>query len=161
MAKKRVYVESSVFSWLTANPPNDILKLAKQRQTHMWWERRHTWELFISPVVVREIRDGDPAAARKRLEAANGLPVVPETEDARRLADHLIAVKAVPERYFDDAMHIAIASVQGMDYLATWNQKHLFKAEGIEGVYKAVRQMRHTPAVLVRPDGLLETYHGI
>ena len=67
MAKKRVYVETSVFSWLTAKPPNDILKLAKQRQTQIWWEHRHRWELFISPVVVREIRDGDSEAARKRL----------------------------------------------------------------------------------------------
>lgn len=156
MAKKRVYVESSVFSWLTANPPSDILKLAKQRQTQIWWEYRHAWDLFVSPVVVREIGDGDPAAARKRLEAAKGLPSVPETVEARRLAEYLIATKTVPGKFFDDAMHIAIASVQGMDYLATWNQKHIFKAEGMEDLYKAVRQTGYKPTVLIRPDGLLE-----
>ncbi len=70
MPKKRVYVESSVISYLTARPSNDILKLAKQRQTQIWWEQRHKWELCVSQAVVREMRDGDRLGIGSAMGAA-------------------------------------------------------------------------------------------
>ncbi|MDR2981539.1 MAG: type II toxin-antitoxin system VapC family toxin [Puniceicoccales bacterium] len=159
MQKKRVYVESSVISYLTARPARVLVKLAKQQQTWDWWEQRNHWELFISPVVIREIRRGDAEAARKRLSVVDGLSSVPETSEAQQLAEYLIAVEAVPEKLFDDAMHLAIAAIHDMDYLLMWNQTHLFNADRIEMLYKAIRKAGRKPAVLVRPDGLLETHH--
>ncbi len=160
MAKKRIYVESSVISWLAAKPPNDILKLAKQRQTQIWWERRHLWELFVSPVVLFEIRRGNSEAALKRLEIAEALPQLPETLEAQRLAARLLAAGAVPEKSPEDALHIAIATICGMDYLVTWNQTHIFNPETIENLYATIRESGYAPSVLVRPDNLLETQDG-
>ncbi len=160
MSKKRVYVESSVISWLTANPPGDILKLAKQRQTRMWWDDRHRWDLFISPAVVREIRGGDPEAARKRLIIVDDLPLLPEPDETRELALALVAAGVVPQKALEDALHIAIATVCGMDYLVTWNQTHLFNPDTIEKLYAAIRKSGYAPSVLVRPDNLLEKKDG-
>ena len=161
MPKKQVYVESSVISYLTARPSNDILKLAKQRQTQMWWEQREKWELFVSQIVVREIRDGNPDASRKRLAAVRGLPSLPETDEVRQLAAHLVAAGAIPEKAREDARHIATAALHGMDYLVTWNQTHISNPDMLEKVYSAIREAGYTPPVLVRPDSLLEMKHGI
>lgn len=160
MTKKRVYVESSVISYLTARPSNDILKLAKQRQTQMWWEQRETWELFVSRVVVREIGDGNPDAAQKRLLVIGGLLLLPETDEAQQLADRLIAAGILPRKAVADAAHIAIATVNDMDYLTTWNQTHIFNPYTIEKLYATIREAGYKPPILVRPDNLLEMKNG-
>lgn len=156
MAKKRVYVESSVISWLTAKPANDILKLAKQRQTQIWWEHRHRWELFISTTVMLEIQNGDPRAALKRIDAVEGLPQLPDSNETRRVARHLIAAGVIPKKALDDALHIATAAIHGMDYLVTWNQTHIFNPDTIEKLYSTIREAGHKPSILIRPDNLLE-----
>jgi transposase len=86
MKKKRVYVESTVISYLTAKSSRDIVKQAQQLLTREWWERRNRWDLFISPVVIREIRQGDPEAARERVASVVGLAVLPDTDEVERMA---------------------------------------------------------------------------
>ncbi len=156
MAKKRVYVESSVISYLTARPARILSKLVKQQQTADWWEVRHRWELFVSPIVMQEIQKGDPEAALKRVDAVEGLARLAETDEAKKLARHLIETGAVPEKALDDAVHISIATINAMDYLVTWNQTHIFNPDTLESVYAAIRRSGHKPPVLVRPDSLLE-----
>ncbi len=164
MRKKRVYVESSVISYLTARLSTDILKLAKQTQTRLWWERRGEWELFVSPAVIREIQGGDRDAARKRADAVSGLPILYDTEaEAEKidvLTDNLIRDGMLPGKARFDALHIANATIHGMDCLVTWNQKHIFNLERIESLYAAIRRRGYAPPVLVRPDYFLEAPHG-
>ena len=121
MRKKRVYVESSVISYLTARPSTDIVKLTKQTQTRMWWERRGAWELFISSAVLDEIQDGDRGAAQRRLDAVDGLSNLNNTKEMDALAEGLIQDGILPGKAKFDALHIAIAALSGMDYLVTWN----------------------------------------
>ncbi len=160
MAKKRVYVESSVISYLAARPARVLGKLVKQQQTADWWENRQGWDLFISTAVLQEIRKGDPAAALKRVDAVEGLAVLPVTGEAWRLARTLVEAGAVPGKALDDALHIAVATLNNMDYLATWNQTHIFNPETIETVYSTLRRAGCKPPVLVRPDYLLEKQDG-
>ncbi len=160
MAKKRIYVESSVISWLTANPPRDIFKLAKQRYTQLWWERRHKWDLFISPVVIAEIERGDPAASRKRVAIIFDVPRLPESDASRRLTDRFIAAGVFPKKAREDATHMAIAAVQGMDYLVTWNQKHLVNPEILVGLHLETRDAGYTPPVIAHPVHFLEEEDG-
>ncbi len=160
MAKKRVYVESSVISYLTARPARVLSTLVKQQQTADWWEDRRSWELFISDMVMQEIQKGDPSAALKRVDAVEGLPVLPVTGAEQRLGRRLVAMGAVPLKALDDAVHIAAAALNGMDFLVTWNQAHIFNPETLEKVYSAIRESGHKPAVLVRPDYLLEKKDG-
>jgi predicted nucleic acid-binding protein len=160
MMKKRVYVESSVISYPTARPSRILIKLAKQQQTWDWWESRHWWDLFISPIVMLEIQRGDQSAARKRVEAIIGLPLLAEVDEMGTLAEGLINDGLFPNKAYFDALHVACATLHGMDYLVTWNQTHLFNLDRIEALYLAIRERGHTPPVLVRPDYLLEAYHG-
>ncbi len=156
MARKRVYVESSVISYLTSRSANKPIIRLRQLVTQNFWEQRFQWELFVSTTVMREISAGDPEAAIKRLEKVDGLPILPELAEASRLANHLVAVDAVPKSVLDDALHVAIATVCSMDYLLTWNMRHLYNPVRIERLYKAIRDLGYKPSVLIRPDELLE-----
>jgi len=157
MAKKRVYVESTIPSYLTANPPvNDIVKLAKQQLTKKWWKQRGRWDLFISPVVLEEISEGDSEAAEKRIEALRGLPVLEEHPAARALAEKLNAEAPIPEKARADAAHLAFAAFYKMDYLLTWNQTHLGNPVLAEKAYKIIREKGLSPAVILTPEVLME-----
>lgn len=127
---KTAYVETSILSYLTALPTRDLLAAARQQLTHDWWDtRRARFELFVSPLVEQEIRRGDPDAARRRSEALNGLKSLEIVEEAYELASALIAESALPATAKNDAIHIALAAVHGMEYLLTWNCRHIDNAE--------------------------------
>ena len=157
MKKKRVYIESSVLSWLTARPPrNDVLKLAKQQQTKIWWERLSEWDCFLSPLVLLEIKQGNPEAAQRRQEKAALLKELPIAPEARALANLLVARKLVPESVAPDALHLALAAFHRADYLLTWNQTHLDNLELRSRIEELIRGWGLVPAKVVTPERLLE-----
>lgn len=127
---KTVYVETSILSYLAARPSRDLLAAARQQLTERrWHDHRHRFDLFASVVVETEAGKGDPEAARHRLSAMSGIPALPVTDAVERLAEQLIEDGAVPATAADDALHVAIAAVHGMDYLLTWNCRHIDNAE--------------------------------
>jgi len=155
MTKKRVYVESSVISYLTARPAKDGLNKARQQLTVMWWDRRHEWDCVVSATVLFEIARGDPGAAARRRETAQLLVEMPVSPDAELLADLLISYKLVPESMRADAMHLAMSAVHGAHYLLTWNQKHLDNFELRSRVEDVIRRHGWKPAKVLTPDRLL------
>ena len=126
--KPRVYIETSVIGYLTTRPSRDIVVAGHQQITHEWWSRRERFELFISELVVREASDGDPHAAAERLMLLENLPQISMNDEARELARKLGHSGAVPMGSETDAAHVAVASVHGMDFLLTWNCKHIANA---------------------------------
>lgn len=127
---KAVYVETSVWSYLTARPVRDILGAARQHMTLEWWEKRRSgFQLFISPLVLQEAGRGDAEAASRRLDAMSDYPVLRMEEEAYRVAKELLDEGALPSSAEDDALHIALAAVHQMDYLLTWNCRHIDNAE--------------------------------
>ena len=124
--KKKVYVETSVISYLTARPSHDLIKNARQLATQDWWQvAPDQFDLHISSLVEREASKGDPEAAVRRMNVLKGIPDLPITEEILALAEKLLEATAVPRTSFDDAVHIATASVSGMDFLVSWNCKHI------------------------------------
>ncbi|MFC1461295.1 type II toxin-antitoxin system VapC family toxin [Verrucomicrobiota bacterium] len=127
---KTVYIETSVISYFTAQPSAALVTAAHQQITREWWDYHRTrFEQFISPLVLDEASQGDPSAATDRLAAVDGLPVLEVIDSALALVDTLVAEGALPSRAMDDATHVAIATVHNMDYLVTWNCRHLDNAE--------------------------------
>lgn len=122
----KVYVETSVVSYLTAWPSTDIRVLAKQSVTKDWWAScGGRFELFASLFVEIESSRGDPNAAKDRIEELAKLTMLPSLPDVERLAEQLVRKGAIPVSAQDDAAHVAIAAVHGMDYLVTWNFRHI------------------------------------
>lgn len=153
--KSRVYIETSVISYLAARPSRDLIVAAHQQISQEWWLVRHEWELSISALVISESRAGDANAARRRLELLNGLPTLHLTNDALELAQRLLAGAALPERAKEDALHIAVAAVHGADYLLTWNCKHIANASKRPLIETICEAAGYRPPIICTPEELL------
>ena len=155
MAKKKVYVETTVISDATALPINDLVLMGRQISSRKWWNAAiGRFELYCSEVVKREAARGDPGAAKRRLEAMEEMPELFATPQALALAERLILDKAVPKEYPDDALHIAIATVSGMDFLVSWNFKHIANAETIPLVKRICADNGYVCPEICTPDQL-------
>ncbi len=130
MTLPRLYLETTIPSCLTARRSGNAVIAGHQETTREWWATCHErFELHVSQFVLDEAGAGDPEAARLRLEVLRGLPELPATQAALALAGALLAEGAVPEKARTDAAHIAVAAVHGMDFLVTWNCRHIANAE--------------------------------
>jgi len=126
---ERVYIETSIPSYLTARPTGDLLAAAWQNATCRWWDRfRNSYELVTSLLVLEEAGRGDPDAAKRRLEALEGIAHLRLCDDIVKLTEALISDGALPPRATDDAMHVAFAACHNIDYLLTWNCRHIDNA---------------------------------
>jgi predicted nucleic acid-binding protein len=128
--KPKVYIETSVVSYLTARPTKSIPAAAWQQATVAWWDTRRTmFDLFVSEVVIEEAEQGHPEASQRRLDAMADIPRLAVSEEVFSLAAALIKDGALPGVASDDALHVAVAAWHGMDYLLTWNCRHIDNAE--------------------------------
>jgi hypothetical protein len=126
MKKASIYVETSIISYLVARPSRDLMIAAGQQITAEWWETsRGSYDVVTSDLVVLESREGDPHIARKRLDLLKGIRAVELTDKARQLAETLTTKGALPKIAQADALHIAVAAVNTIDYLLTWNLRHI------------------------------------
>ena len=122
----RVYIETSIVSYLRQRPSGQVIAAARQLLTHRWWnEQRHQYELVTSQYVIDEAALGDPALAAERLQALSGIPRLDLPADIPRLAIEVIARAILPATALVDAFHIAAAAFHGIDYLLTWNCAHI------------------------------------
>lgn len=155
--KRRVYLETTVPSYLTAWPSRDLIRAAHQQITREWWDkRRGEFELFISQLVVRECQGGDAGAAAQRLSVLQDLVMLEQTDDATKVAALLVREVPLPERAAVDALHIAIASVHGLDYLLTWNCTHIANAALRGRIDTVCRDCGFEPPTICTPEELLE-----
>jgi predicted nucleic acid-binding protein len=152
-----VYLETTVVSYLTARPSRDLILRAHQQITRAWWRtRRSGFDLFVSPLVLQEAGDGDPQAARRRLAALAGIPVLAAVPGALAVAHALRNRGPIPPRAAADAMHIAIAAAHGVEYLLTWNCTHIANAQMRPSIERLCREEGFEPPILCTPEELLE-----
>ncbi|HYH06106.1 MAG TPA: type II toxin-antitoxin system VapC family toxin [Thermoanaerobaculia bacterium] len=150
------YLDSNVISYLTAWPSRDIVSLAHQQLTREWWDRqRHGFELHVSELVLFEIGRGDASAAQARLEFVRGLPILRITPEARGLADRIFRATTLPDKAAADALHIALAAVNGMDFLLTWNCTHIANGVILKTVNAVCRDHGYEPPIVCTPEELL------
>ena len=127
--KKSVYIETSIPSYLTARPSRDVRVAAWQQITTQWWDEVRTgYELFTSELTVVEASAGNPEAAARRIKALNDILELPIDEEVQKLAELRIAEGGIPGAAEADALHVAVAAVHNIDYLLTWNCRHIDNA---------------------------------
>ena len=155
--KPTVYTETSVVSYLTARPSRDIVTAAYQEVTREWWrDAPERFRLFASALVIAEAGAGDAEAARSRLAALEALGVLNVTQDTEELTLELLDLNAVPRQAAGDATHIAIAATHGIDYLVTWNFRHIANAAMRARIESVCRQAGYQPPVICTPGELQE-----
>lgn len=155
--KPKVYVETTVISYLTAWASRDVVIAGHQQITREWWGLcRDRFEVLASELVVREASAGDERAAAERLAVLNLLPLLSLSKEAGELANLLVDLGAIPSRALEDALHLAIAAVNGVDFLVTWNCRHLANASMRARIEAACRGAGYVPPVICTPEELLE-----
>jgi hypothetical protein len=154
MTKQRVYLETTVVSYLTAWTSRDVVLVAHQQITRDWWSRRDRFELFISEAVLREAGAGDPAAAVDRLAALGGIPILAVTPAATDLAKRLLRDQAFPDVAAADALHVAVAAASGMHFLLTWNCRHIANAVTRYRIERSCRLAGLAPPIICTPEEL-------
>ena len=154
--KPKVYLETSVISYLTAWLSRDLVKAAHQQITQEWWSKRTKFDLYVSQVVLQEASSGDPEAARLRIESLSGIPILTASPEVSALAQELVARGSLPTKAAVDAVHIAIAVINGIDYLLTWNCTHIANAAIRHKIEAICRQCGYEPVVLCTPEQLME-----
>lgn len=155
--KPKVYLETTIPSYLTARPSRDLITAAHQDITRDWWDkRRDDFVLFVSQAVIQEASAGDADAAARRLEALTDVPVLTLTKDAKALAKRLMKRLALPPHAALDSLHIALAVVHDMDYLLTWNCAHIANAAFRHRIEAVCRGHGRRSPVICTPQELLE-----
>ena len=157
MIQSRLYLETSVVSYLIARPSRDVVVLAHQQITRDFWEKRlGRFEVFISQIVLEEASRGDRGAAKSRLDLISPFPLLPVTLEVDRLAELYLREKVIPPVAIRDAYHIALASVHEMDYLLTWNCRHIASGEVRRRLAELHRREDIFPLVICTPEELAE-----
>jgi hypothetical protein len=149
--KPKAYIETSIVSHLTAWQSRDLVLAAHEQVTRDWWASRGNFELFASQFVLDEAAAGDEDAAASRLAALAETAALEVTEDAILLAEKLITGGGLPSQARVDALHVAMAAVHGVDYLLTWNCRHIANATLRGKIEELCREAGFEPPIICTP----------
>lgn len=152
-----VYLETTIPSYLTAWPSPELVMAARQQITREWWDSRsRDFELFVSQLVIDEASAGDVKAAARRLAILENIPLLGPQADTQLLVELLIRDLSLPDRAVADAVHIAIAVVNGMDFLLTWYCTHIANAAFRPAIEAACRSFGYQVPVICTPEELMK-----
>ncbi|MBF0435213.1 MAG: type II toxin-antitoxin system VapC family toxin [Magnetococcales bacterium] len=155
--KPSLYLETSIISYLAALPSRDLIVAAHQQITHEWWsQRREMYDLFVSDLVIQEVRRGDTSAAERRMDVLRGLKRLVINGQVRSLVKDFIQECCLPARAKEDTVHVALAAVHGMDYLLTWNCKHIANSLTRQKVTDSCRSHGLKAPIISTPEELPE-----
>ncbi len=151
----RIYIESTIPSYVVARPARDLLQAARQQLTKDWWDlKRAKHELFTSQVVLDEITDGEAAMAQQRLDLMAQIKLLDLTDEAKALTKNILASGLLPADADRDAAHIALATVHEMDILLSWNCRHIANAAIQARLRRLAEKSGYALPVLCTPDEL-------
>ena len=152
-----VYIETTVIGHAVGRIRSDLVSAARQAITRDWWPTASDhFELRLSQLVVDECAAGDPEAAAERLTLLEGISLLQVPPEAGDLARLLVDRRAVPVSEPRDALHIATAAFHGVDFLTTWNFRHIANAVMMERIYEVCREGGYTSAAICTPEQLMK-----
>ncbi len=151
-----VYIETSILGYLTARSTKDLILAANIEITKDWWEsRRNAFTLYTSEAVLEEVAQGDAKIAAQRREILRNFPLLSLNQVVQGLAAQFLAQSSLPAKARVDAIHIAAATIHGMDYLLTWNCKHIANAQMQRKLAEISLDFGYVLPILCTPNELM------
>jgi hypothetical protein len=151
-----VYIETSIISYLRQRPSTQVVTAAHQLLTHKWWDTERTnYELVVSQYVLDETSMGDPALAAERLQSLDGIPLLPDAAEITQIANEIMSRAILPSKAQVDALHIASAAHHRIQYLLTWNCKHIANAKILPRIHQVLTDAGVPIPVICTPEELL------
>ena len=158
MPNPSAYIETTVVGHLTGRILDDPIVAGRQKVTRLWWPIAiKEYELFVSSVVADECSAGNADVAQERMDIVNSLSFLAISPITDQLAADLIAKHAVPATEPRDALHIAISAVNGIEYLVSWNFKHIVNPKTRAAIERVCEEAGFSPPMICTPDQLLES----
>ena len=152
----RVYIETTIPSYLTSWPSAQVVHAGHQISTHEWWDhQRQNYELYTSLVTREEAASGDPGAAQRRLDSLLGIPLLAITLECEAIARAILASGLLPAKADRDALHIGVATFHRMQLLLTWNIRHIANAHVREDLRVLIASLGYTLPTICTPEDLL------
>ena len=154
--KRKVYIETTVVSYYTGRASRDVVIAGHQQSTQDFWPKLSGNLLpHVSALVLKEAGKGDPEQARKRVDAISSFSVLRTTPEAERLAQDIVDGHGIPAEYPEDALHIAVAVIGGMEFIVTWNFAHINNPFTKMMIRQAVENAGYECPEIVSPDAFL------
>jgi len=155
--KPSIYLETTIIGYLAMRVSGVLRIAANQETTRDWWDnQRQRFELFVSRYVVEECSHGDPVAAQERLVFLAGIPLLEISDETVSLANALLSRVPLPTKAVIDALHISVAALNGVQYLLTWNCRHIANPSLRVRIESVCREMGCEPPVICTPQELME-----
>ncbi len=155
--KQKVYIETTIISYLAARISKNTIVAGRQVLTQEWWDQcRCLFDLVVSELVFQEAADGDPEVSRKRIDYVSEINSLTISDEAVQLAEALVLKGGIPQQFGEDALHIAICATNGIDFLLTWNCKHLANAKLRYKIQEIVENEGYQCPVICTPAELME-----
>ncbi|MEZ5939870.1 MAG: type II toxin-antitoxin system VapC family toxin [Planctomycetaceae bacterium] len=151
-----VYIETSIISYLRQKPSSQVVTAARQLLTHRWWSgEREKYQLVVSQYVIDEASAGDPTLAADRLLALDGIPLLPNDPAIPQIAAEIMAIGVLPPNAQVDALHIAAVAHHRVQYLLTWNCKHIANAKIFPRIHGVLKRLAIPIPIICTPEELL------
>ena len=129
---------------------------ARQLLTNKWWDTERTnYELVVSQYVLDEASAGDPTLAVERMQALAGIPLLPNAPEITRIASEIMSRAILPAKAQVDALHIATVADHRIQYLLTWNCKHIANAQILPRIHQVLTDAGVPIPVICTPEELL------
>ena len=152
----RVYIETTIPSYLTSWPSPKVVHAGHQISTRDWWENhRDRFELFTSLVTHQEASSGDPDAAKRRMDSLEGIPLLAITPECESIAQGILNSGLIPAKADRDALHIGVATFHAMDVLLTWNIRHIANAAIRQELRDLIASLGYSLPTICTPEELL------
>ena len=151
-----VYIETSIISYLRQKPSSQVVTAARQLLTHQWWNvERENYQLVVSQYVIDEASVGDPKLAADRLQAVDGIPLLPHDPEIPRIATEIMAIGVLPPKAQVDALHIATVAHHRVQYLLTCNCRHIANAKILPRIQGVLKDLGIPIPIICTPEELL------
>ena len=151
-----VYVETSIVSYLRQKPSTQLVLAARQLLTHQWWnDERTNYQLLVSQLVIDEASAGDPALATERLQLLAGIPLLSLDPAIADIADEIMSRAILPEKARTDALHIATVAHHRIQYLVTWNCRHIANARMLPRIHDVLNDLLIPVPVICTPEEMV------
>lgn len=152
-----LYVETSIVSYLRQRPSRQVIMAARQLLTHQWWDNeRSSYELVTSQYVLDEASAGDPVLAAERTRLLDGIPLLPLDPQIGAIANEIVSRAILPENAAIEALHIAVVAHHRIEYLLTWNCRHIANAKILPRIHDVLTDLSVPIPIICTPEEMVE-----
>lgn len=148
----KLYLETSVINFLFADDVPDKMRITKE-----FFKIINKFKIFISDIVLLEIESAPENKKQRLLEVVNKYPfkALKSSEEIEKIANIYMEANIIPRKFYNDALHIAIATKYEMDALVSWNLTHIVKLKTKINIREINKNLKLKEIIICTPEEII------